>query len=122
MQKPRPIDATGVEVTISVVDSNGNYREIGTATSDASGFYSLEWTPDISGKFDVVATFAGSESYWPSHAETAFTANEAPAPPPPPVDQPLSNTDTYVMYAAVGIVIAIAIVGALIVLLLRKRP
>ena len=122
MQKPFPTNATGVEVTISVLDSNGNYREIGTATSDASGFYSLEWIPDISGKFDVVATFGGSESYWPSHAETAFTANEAPAPLPEDPIAPPSNTDTYVMYSAVGIIVAIAVVGALIVLLLRKRP
>jgi len=44
MQKPRPMDATGVPVVISVVDANGNYREIGTVTSDADGFYSLNWT------------------------------------------------------------------------------
>ena len=42
MQKPRPTDTTGVPVTLSVVDSNGNYREIGTTTSDADGFYQLQ--------------------------------------------------------------------------------
>jgi hypothetical protein len=29
MQKPRLTNATGVEVTIDVLDSNGNYRPIG---------------------------------------------------------------------------------------------
>ena len=31
MQKAKPTDATGVTVTLSVVDCNGNYRTIGTA-------------------------------------------------------------------------------------------
>ena len=43
-------------------------REIGTTTANADGFYSYDWMPDIDGKFAVTATFAGSESYWPSHA------------------------------------------------------
>jgi len=33
-------DATGVEVTLSVVDANGNYRVIGTTTTSSDGFYS----------------------------------------------------------------------------------
>jgi hypothetical protein len=32
-QKPRPTDAAGVPVTISVIESNTNYRTIGTATT-----------------------------------------------------------------------------------------
>ena len=39
MQKPRPMDTTGVPITLSVVDSNGNYSDIGTTTSDADGFF-----------------------------------------------------------------------------------
>ncbi len=57
MQKPRPTEATGVPVIIDVLDANGNYRNIGNTTSDANGFYSLQWTPDIPGKFTVIATF-----------------------------------------------------------------
>ena len=49
MQKPKPTNATGVPVTLSVIDSNGNYRHIGTTTSDASGMFGFTWTPDISG-------------------------------------------------------------------------
>ncbi len=40
MQKPMPMDATGVQISIDVLDANGNYRNIGTATSDAYGVYS----------------------------------------------------------------------------------
>ena len=30
-------------------------------TSDASGFYSYQWTPDITGKYTVIATFGGTQ-------------------------------------------------------------
>ena len=121
-QKPMPTDVTGVDVTLSVVDSNGNYREIGTAKSDSSGFYSLHWTPDISGKFSVYASFAGSESYWPSHAETAFAVDPAPATPQPTEPPQQSMADTYLLPGIAAIIVVIVLVGAAIMLMLRKRP
>jgi outer membrane protein assembly factor BamB len=122
MQKPKPTNATGVLLSIDVIDGNGNYRNIGTTTSDAEGFYSLEWTPDIAGKYTVIATFAGSESYWPSDAETAFTVSE-PAPTQTPTIEHVSVADQYLVPGIIVIVVAIAIVGAILaLLLLRKRP
>ena len=120
MQKPLPTNATGVTVYIDVLDANGNYRNIGTTTSDMSGFFSFTWKPDISGDFKVIATFAGSESYYASYSETAFTAVDAPV--VPEVETPVSNTDAYVMYAAIAIIVAIAVVGTVIILVVRKRP
>jgi hypothetical protein len=123
MQFPLPTNAKGVEVTLSVLDANGNFREIGTATSDATGFYSFSWKPDIEGKYTVIANYAGSKAYWPSHAETAFTVDPAPEQPQvelPP--QPTSNTDTYVLAGVAVIVIAVVAVGVAILLTLRKRP
>jgi hypothetical protein len=122
MQKPRPSNATGVPVTIDVIDSNGNYRNIGTTTSDANGFFSFQWTPDIPGKYTVIATFAGSNSYWPSHAETAFAVDPAPEATPVPTPTPASMSEMYFLPAVAGIIVAIAVVGAVIVLMLRKRP
>jgi outer membrane protein assembly factor BamB len=121
MQKARPSNATGVEVLIDVLDSNGNYRNIGTATSDASGFYSLAWTPDIPGKYTVIARFAGSEGYWQSSAETAFNVEEAPEATPPPTPEPASTADLYFVPATAGIIVAIAVVGVVLILMLRKR-
>ena len=122
MQKPRPTNATGVPVTLSVLDANGNYREIGNTTSDADGFYSFQWTPDISGKYTVYASFGGSESYWSSHAITAF-AVDASAPTPSPYPEiTMPQTETYIIGAALAIIIVVVIVGALILLALRKRP
>jgi hypothetical protein len=122
MQKPRPTDTTGVPVTISVVDSNGNYREIGKVTSDSDGFYSLNWKPDIDGKYTVYASFGGSESYWPSHAVAAFAVDQA-APTPAPTETPAESTaDMYFVPAIAGLFVLIIIVLVLLVLMmLRKR-
>jgi hypothetical protein len=119
-QQPLPANITGVQVTLSVLDSNNNFREIGKTTSDANGFFSFEYTPDISGKYTVYASFAGSNSYWPSQAETAFTVMAA-QPTPVSTPPPTSNTDTYVTAFGIGIIIAIAIVGAVLALMLRRR-
>jgi hypothetical protein len=121
MQFPLPMNAAGVEVTLSVLDANGNFREIGKATSDTSGFYSLQWTPDIPGKYTVIANFAGTNSYWPSFAETAFSVEPEPEAPAAPEPEPPSMTDTYVVAGIVVIVVAVVAVGVAILLVLRKR-
>jgi hypothetical protein len=122
MQKPRPTNTTGVEVTLSVVDSNNNCREIGTTTSDADGFFHYTWVPDIPGDYTVIATFAGSESYWPSHAETAFTVMQEAEATPAPTPTPASMSEMYFVPSVAGIIVAVAVVGAVLVLMLRKRP
>jgi hypothetical protein len=124
MQKPKPDNATGVPVSIDVIDSNGNYRNIGEVTSDSNGFYSLNWKPDVPGKYTVFATFAGSESYWPSDAVTAFAVDEAVSPTQTPgTTEPQSITDMYFAPAVVAIIITIVIgFAATTILLLRKRP
>jgi hypothetical protein len=72
LQQVKPADATGVEVVISVMDPNNNPIEVGRATSDVNGMYSLSFVPDVPGKYTVYATIAGSESYWGSIA-VSFT-------------------------------------------------
>jgi hypothetical protein len=109
-------------VTLDVIDANGNYRSIGTATTDTSGTFSYMWKPDIPGKYTLIATFQGSESYYASYTETAFGVTEAPAATPTPTPSPASMADLYFVPAAAGIIIAIAIATALIMLMLRKRP
>ncbi len=120
-QFPMPTNARGVPVTIDVLDANGNYRNIGTAVSDASGFYSLQWTPDIEGKYTVIATFPGSKAYWPSYAETAFAVDPAPPQPAAPEPAPPSIADQYFLPAVAGIIIAIIVVGAVLALLMLKK-
>ncbi|MGD0449757.1 MAG: PQQ-binding-like beta-propeller repeat protein [Candidatus Bathyarchaeia archaeon] len=122
-QKPLPTNFTGVPVTISVVDSNNNFRTIGTATTDATGMYTLTWTPDISGNFTVYANFAGTNGYWPSYAETSFVANSAHATTAPTATAAASVADTYFVPAIAGLFVLIIIVLALVALqMFRKRP
>ncbi len=122
MQQQRPTNTTGVPVSINVVDSNGNFRNIGTTTSDSSGMFTFTWKPDIAGDYTVIATFAGSESYYSTYAETSFTATaSAAAPTATTTPLNLATTSDLMIYNVVGviaIIIAIAIVG---LLLLRKR-
>ena len=121
-QQAEPTNFIGVPLTISVVDSNGNNRVIGTATTDATGSYSLSWTPNIPGKYIVAATFAGTNGYCPSSAETTMivSAPVSTVSPQPVTAQP--PTEMYIAAVAVAIIIAIAIVGVVTVMILRKRP
>jgi hypothetical protein len=123
MQKPKPADVTGVPVAIDVIDSNGNPRNIGTAVSDMSGLFSFQWTPDIPGKYTVIATFAGSESYWPSYSETSFAVDQAHPTAAPATAVPQSAADMYFIPAIAGLFVLIIIVAVVLALLmLRKRP
>jgi hypothetical protein len=121
-QKPLPTDFKGVDVTISVVDANNNFRPIGTATTDATGAYSLTWQPDISGQYTVVATFAGTNGYYPASATTAFNVQaEHPTPTVAPTQAP-SPADLYFVPAIAGLFVFVAIIAIVIILVLRKRP
>jgi outer membrane protein assembly factor BamB len=120
-QQPMPTNATGVEVILDVIDANGNYYNIGTATTDTSGTFAFTWTPIIPGEFTVIATFAGSNSYYGSCAEAHFYASDVPAPTPEPTPEPASVADIYFVPMSVALLIVIVIVGAIIVLMLRRR-
>jgi hypothetical protein len=118
MQQPMPTNATGVKVKLETLDPNGNFYEIGTTTSDASGNYAYSFTPNVPGKYTIIATFEGSNSYFSSYAETAINVAEAPtATAPPEYPQPIDPTLTII---AVGIAIIVAVAIATI-LILRKK-
>ena len=124
MQFPKPNNATGVAVSLDAIDPNNNLIHLGDTASDSSGFFSLRWVPpvDIVGKYTVIATFAGSKSYWPSSTETAFSVDEAPSAEPEPQPQQPSLADTYFLPMSIAIIVAVIVVGVLLaLLLLRKR-
>ena len=85
--------------------------------------FTFSWTPDISGDYTVVATFAGSESYYSSFAETSFTASD-PAPTAAPVATAVpSMADQYFVPSVAAIIVVIIIGFAVLALLtIRKRP
>jgi outer membrane protein assembly factor BamB len=120
-QFERPADAVGVDVIVSVIDPNNNCYEVGRTTSDDSGAYGLAFTPEVPGKYTVIASFEGSSAYYGSFAETFINVEEAPAATPAPTPTPAPMTDTYVLGIGAGAIIAIVIIGMILILMMRKR-
>ena len=147
LQQPEPTNATGVPVTLTALDPNGNTQNIGTVTSDATGSYAVSWTPPVPGLYTITATFCGTNSYYSSSAETHLIVSQTAAPqasstPPPtsaPTSPPTQTTapspspqvtttpapapssagvpTTYIVIAVVAIIIVVAVVA----LALRRR-
>lgn len=110
----------GVPVALSAIDSNGNYIDIGTTTTNGYyGSFGMSWTPPKQDTYTIMATFATDESYGSSGASTAVTVGPAPtiAPTQEPTQAPADNTGLlYATLAAVIIAIAISLFT-----LFRKR-
>ena len=118
------LTVTGVPVTLLAIDTSGNVIDIGTATSDMSGNYQMEWTPSTESLYKITATFAGSNSYGSSWAETGLSVGPAPV-SPENTDSPVTSDAisanafyTAIAAATIAIILAVAVVG---LLLLRKR-
>ncbi len=98
MQQPKPTNATGVKVHLTAYDSNGNFQEIGTTTSDVYGNYGFTWTPPIEGTYQITAAFEGSNSYYSSEQTTYLAVSPAaqasPAPTAAPTAVPTSAPTT----------------------------
>jgi len=110
----------GVEVTLDALDPNGNFVNIGTVTTDASGMFKKMWEPEVPGEYTVIATFGGSKSYWSSYAETSVGVSEAvQAQESQPQAQADNSMLLYGILAAVVIAIVIGLIA--VVLVLRKK-
>jgi hypothetical protein len=121
MQKPCPAYVEGVEVTINAIDPNGNFIDIGKTKGNMDGEYGLLWTPEIEGKYEIIATFEGSESYWSSYDTTFVGVGPEPSASgqiePEPTEAPLITTEMAIILASV-ILAVVVIAGFWIV---RKR-
>ena len=110
-QFARPMDTTGVEVTV-FAQQGDHVIDIGTTVSDANGRYSIAWTPPegATGVFDIYAYFSGSPSYYGSFAKTEMAVSAAPAVVEP---EPLPPFGWYILGAAIAIIITVLLVGLL---------
>jgi outer membrane protein assembly factor BamB len=133
LHQQRPIDGfyhnvtvTGVPVTITVIDPNNNWFNLGTVTSDEKGNFGFSWTPTIAGQYKISATFSGDDSYGSSWATTYATVNDAPeaAPTQEPIrlDETTNTLMMAVVAGVVAIIIVVAVIGVLIMNTLKKRP
>ncbi|MCW4018409.1 MAG: hypothetical protein NWF00_07000 [Candidatus Bathyarchaeota archaeon] len=150
MQQSKPANAQGVKVHLTAIDPNGNFQDIGIATSNILGNYAIDWTPPVPGLYTVTATFEGSESYYSSEAGTSFVVSEAAAgsaatpvvtqaptetavpsvsasipvqsvsPLPSEAPQPSTSATSTTTYIAVVLAV-IVIVAAAVVLALRRH-
>jgi len=119
-----PTNTTGVPVTLTETDHNGNTYTIGTTRTDASGTFGFTWTPPIEGNYTIIATFAGSNSYYGQCAETSIETGPAAATTAPttaPV-QGFATTGDLNMAVAIIAIIVIVIGAVLALLMMRKRP
>jgi hypothetical protein len=122
MQQAKPTNATGVPVTLYAIDPNDNYVSIGETTSDMNGNFGIEYKPEIPGNYHIFASFAGSKSYGPSSASTYLSVGEATPTASPYPEISLPPTEMYIIIGVIAIIIAIAIVGIVMLMAIRRRP
>src|SRR4030067_43346 len=117
-----PPTPDGVPVQLTAVSSSGSVTDLGTVTSDSSGTFGTMWAPSAAGMYTVYATFAGSNSYWSSNAETLLGVQAAAEPSTTP-GSTANNSEVinYVIAAAVAIIIANAIVGDLLLKTVNQK-
>ena len=124
-QQPEPTNFAGVTVTLTALDPNNNSITIGQAITNAQGLYNFKWTPpNVPGMYTVTATFAGTNGYYPSSAQTTMIVG-SPAATTAPTATPLTGIASTATVEYVGIAIIIVIIVGIIVLamlMLRKRP
>lgn len=128
LHRQMPIDGlwhnetvTGVPVALSAMASDGSYIDIGVVTTNGYyGTFGKEWTPPAEGTYEIIASFAGDESYGSSGASTTISVGPAPD-IPDAGNQPEIVVPDYTM-TIVGMGIAIMAVVAVVGLLIyRKR-
>jgi hypothetical protein len=130
LHKQMPIDGlwhnvtmTGVPVLLTAIDSNGNSVDIGKATTSAYyGTFEMLWTPPNEGTYQIIASFAGDDSYSSSSASTAISVGSSPEATTTtgPIEAPPDYGMTIVA-TGLAVIAAVAIVGAVLLMAIRKK-
>jgi outer membrane protein assembly factor BamB len=112
----------GVPVSLDTVDSNGNPLHIATVTTEGySGTFGYMWKPEMSGTYQITASFAGDDSYGSSLATTTVGVTDAAATSTPVPTQPAAAVPPFETYFAITAIVIILAIAVATVLLLRKR-
>ncbi|MGD6808744.1 MAG: hypothetical protein ACQCN3_03510 [Candidatus Bathyarchaeia archaeon] len=113
---------TGVPVTLTAIDPNGNPQTIDTVTTNGYyGTFSCAWTPNMEGKWTIIASFAADDSYGSSSAATDIEVGAAPQSTEPTTSAQAVNPpyELYTVGTGLAVILVVVIATAL---LLRKRP
>jgi hypothetical protein len=111
---------TGVPVTLTALDSNGNSQNIGTIITDGYyGTFTNTWTPPIQGDYKIIASFAGDDSYSSSSASTSMTVGLPSSPSVTP--QVLQSIPDYTMTFIAGVIAIIIALAIATLVILRKK-
>jgi hypothetical protein len=109
---------TGVPIILTAMAEDGSYVDIGTTTTNGYyGTFGVEWTPPDEGKYEILAVFAGDDSYGSSGATTYVTVGPAPEEVDldpvegsvSTVEESISSLTTYVIVILVIVIIALVI-------------
>ena len=122
-QNPVPTNTTGVPVQVTLIDPNGNAINLPTVTSDMFGHYGIVYTaPNVPGQYTAIATFHGTDAYWPSYSESTFSVNPASTTATPtPASTPTSVADMYFVPAIAGLFVLIIVVAIVLALLMLRK-
>jgi outer membrane protein assembly factor BamB len=114
---------SGVPVVLTALGTDGSVIDVGTTTTNGYyGTFGITWTPPNQGEYTIMASFAGDDSYGSSSAAMMLSVGPTPTNTEQGSQQVQTPQDnTPLIYATIAIIAAIAIVGTLIILVLRKR-
>ncbi|MDR0461454.1 MAG: PQQ-binding-like beta-propeller repeat protein [Nitrososphaerota archaeon] len=110
----QPMAAKGIEITLYAHDGESKY-EIGKTTSDARGIYSINWSPQKEGDYEIWAYFDGTAAFYGDDAKTDISVFAAPVVVEP---EPTPPYEWYIV--GIGIAV-IAVVIICTILILRKK-
>ena len=120
MDQPQPTSANGVPVYLTAIRSDGTEIDLGYVISSINGNYHYLWTPPAQDTYRIVATFKGTDAYWPSVAETSLGVAGSPATPIEP--EPIVEAPFISIEAAIVAVVAVAfVIGVVSYWVLKKR-
>jgi hypothetical protein len=113
---------TGVPVLLTAIGSDGSVVDLGTATTNGySGTFNLAWTPPKEDTYQIIAAFAGDDSYSSSMSTTAVKVGPAPEKVTIPGQIVPPDYTMTIVGLGIAVIIAVVIAAAAAVLLLRKR-
>jgi hypothetical protein len=112
---------TGVPVKLIVIHPDGNVEWIYTRTTDMYGNFAHAYEPPTEGIYKIIASFDGSESYWPSAAETAIAVEPGSSPAKQFGWQELTKAPISIELAIMAAVTVAVVLGVVSYWMLRKR-